>query len=189
MNRNFKRRIVLEGQAKRAPRSEPLKEKSKRQWWRKTTVMLYVVILSVSLMSFSGCSALKDQQQNDFPSQSEKTSALINTQGTKYTMYIGLNDKETYEQIVSIEEAEQIVTEIALEYVGGFTLTQGKGAYKDEDDVITYENSLIIAFTDASEEDMKAIMDDILVSLNQNAVLIETQSVIYTFYEGEGERP
>jgi uncharacterized membrane-anchored protein YitT (DUF2179 family) len=189
MNKNMNHWTIIQEQAKRAPQSESLYEKSKQPWWRLRTVMLYVVILSLSLTTFSGCTAQKDQQQNDFPSQSEKASTLINTQGTKYTMYIGLNDKETYEQIVSIEEAEQIVTEIALEYVGGFTLTQGKGAYKDEDNVITYENSLIIAFTDASEDDMKAIMDDILVSLNQNAVLIETQSVIYTFYEGEGETP
>jgi|GEM_PF-980328 len=151
-------------------------------WNHYISVMLCVVILLTTAFLFTGCTTLDMQKQDDAINQSE---VLFNEKGTKYTMYIGLNDKETYEQIVSNEEAERIVTEIALNHVGGFTLTQGKGAYKDEDDVITYENSLIVAFSDASEDQMKAIMDDILVSLNQNAVLIEKKETVYTFYEGE----
>ncbi len=108
----------------------------------------------------------------------------LQEEGVKYTMYIGLNDKNSYIQEISTEEAEQMVTQIALQYVDGFTQTTSKGAYKDEAGVVTYENSLVFSFYDATEEQMKNIMDDVLEDLNQNSVLIERENVNYEFYEG-----
>jgi hypothetical protein len=102
----------------------------------------------------------------------------------KYTIYIGLNDKDTYTQLVSYEEAEKKVSDIALKYVDGFTARAGKGAYKDEKGVITHENNLVIEFNNATEQQMKAIMDEILQVLNQNSILIEKQKVNSEFYEG-----
>lgn len=103
----------------------------------------------------------------------------------KYTMYVGLNDKDTYTQLISTEDAEKKVSEIALRYVDGFTQLSAKGAYKDEDGIVTYENSLVFEFYSATEEQMKSIMNDIIRELNQNSVLIEKENVSYRFYEGE----
>jgi hypothetical protein len=61
----------------------------------------------------------------------------------KYTLYIGLNDKNTYTQLLSTEDAVNRVADIALKYVDGFTQLSGKGAYKDEKGIITHENCLI----------------------------------------------
>ncbi len=64
---------------------------------------------------------------------------------------------------------------------------QPKGAYKDDKGVTTYENSLVFSFDFAEEEQIKRIMDDVLKELNQNSILIERQTVSYSFYEGENE--
>jgi len=105
-------------------------------------------------------------------------------QTIKYTMYIGLNDQDTYTQLISSEDAEKKVEGIALKYVDGFSSHTVKGAYKDEKGVITRENSLVLEFYNANDQQMQAIMDDILQELNQNSILLEKQKVDYEFYEG-----
>ena len=72
----------------------------------------------------------------------------------KYTLYIGLNDKDTYQQEIPTETAEALVTEIALKYVDGFTMTRAKGVYTDELGVVTYENTLVCEFLYAGEEEL-----------------------------------
>ncbi|WP_246542828.1 DUF3574 domain-containing protein [Fusibacter paucivorans] len=133
-----------------------------------------VTVLWLALM-LTGC---------QIESSNEQPSNLLTETGTQYTMYIGLNDQDTYQQVIETEEAETIISEIALEYVDGFTMTNGTGAYKDEDNVITYENSIILTFIDVSEDQLQAIMDDVRTALNQHAVLLESTAMHYTFYEG-----
>ncbi len=111
-------------------------------------------------------------------------TALQNSDVVVYTMYIGLNDKDTYTQLLSYEEAEKKVSDIALKYVNGFTVLNAKGAYKDEKGVITYENTLVFQFSSTTEQQIKSIMDETLIELNQNAILIEKEKVNYEFYEG-----
>lgn len=110
---------------------------------------------------------------------------LVKNKAVKYTMYIGLNDKDTYKQIITNEEAEKKVSDIALKHVDGFTRLSAKGVYKDGSGVITHENSLVFEFYSATDGQMKAIMDEVLKELNQNSILIEKSKVNFEFYEGE----
>lgn len=128
------------------------------------TIMLIIMV--------SGCSG---PAKND----------LAKSEAVKYTLYIGLNDKDTYTQKISAAEAEKKVSAIALKYVDGYTQYWGKGAYKDEKGVVTQENTLIFTFYSATDEQMKGIMGEVLKELNQNSVLIEKQRVGYEFYGGQ----
>lgn len=110
---------------------------------------------------------------------------LAKSEAVKYTLFIGLNDKDTYSQKISAGDAEKKVSAIALKYVDGFTVFWGKGAYKDDKGVVTYENTLIFTFYSATDEQVKRIMDEVLKDLNQNSVLIEKQKVGYEFYGGQ----
>lgn len=109
---------------------------------------------------------------------------LAGTEGVKYTVYIGLNDKDSYKQLISSEDAEKKVSAIALKHVDGFTVLSARGAYKDDKGVITDENSLVYEFTFAEDQQIKAIMDEVIKELNQNSVLVEKKKVNYEFYEG-----
>ncbi|NMB19618.1 MAG: DUF3574 domain-containing protein [Firmicutes bacterium] len=113
--------------------------------------------------------------------------AALGTSGeegiVKYTLYIGLNDKDTYQQEISTEEAEALVEEITLKHADGFTRIIAKGAYKDGAGVVTFENSLIYEFLFVTEEKINRIMDEVLVALNQESILVETQTVDAMFYQ------
>jgi len=138
-----------------------------------------VIFIIVICLTISGCAAQTALQAGELRTDGPQAGEEV-----KYTLYIGLNDKDTYTQLLSTEEAEKIVTDIALKYVDGFTKLSGKGAYKDEQGVVTYENSLIFEFYFCSEEQITAIMDEVLPALNQNSILVEKQRVECEFYEG-----
>ena len=133
--------------------------------------MAWFLILWLLILATSGC-ALQ-----------EKTG-LTDQTDYKYTLYIGLNDKDTYQQIIREEEAQEILSEICLKYVDGFTFSKRQGSYKDEKGVVTKESSLVYEFYGANDETIKSIMDEALNKLNQNSILVEKAVVRYKFYEG-----
>lgn len=102
----------------------------------------------------------------------------------KYTLYIGTNDKDTYSQIIPTEEAQDIVDDICSKYTDGYTRLDAVGGWEDESGSITHENTFIYEFYDVSEEQLEHIMDDVLVSLNQNSILVEKAHSVYTYYSG-----
>jgi len=104
--------------------------------------------------------------------------------GVKYTLYIGLNDKDSYTQLIPTEDAMEKVSAIALKHADGFTLYQAQGAYLDDAGVETFENSLVLVFFDAEEAAIRAIMDEVIAELNQSSILVEREKVRYEFYEG-----
>lgn len=102
----------------------------------------------------------------------------------KYILYIGTNDKDTYTQEIPMEEAKNIVNEICVKYVDGYTVSDAKGAWVDETDTLTQENTLVYIFYDVTEEQLEKIMDEVLRELNQNSILIEYQKTEYSYYSG-----
>lgn len=105
--------------------------------------------------------------------------------GTKYLLYIGTNDKDTYQQEIPTEEAKEIVNSICTRYTGGYTASDAKGGWVDETDTLTQENTLVYAFYDVTEDQLICIMNDVLRELNQNSILVEKQYAVYTYYSGQ----
>ena len=103
---------------------------------------------------------------------------------TKYTLYIGTNDKDTYQQEIPFEECRRIVTEICTRHTGGCTLSEATGFWKDNSGAITSEQTIQCVLEDISEEEVHAIADEVIAALNQNSVMIETQQVSTAFYSG-----
>lgn len=103
----------------------------------------------------------------------------------KYVLYIGTNDKDTYTQQIPLEEAEQIVNEICCKYVEGYTVQQAEGGWVDESGTRTEEQTLVYSFDAVQEEDLIAIMDEVLLRLNQASILVERQDLTYCYYSGE----
>ncbi|HBW39209.1 DUF3574 domain-containing protein [Desulfosporosinus sp. BICA1-9] len=133
-----------------------------------------ILITLLIIFALPGCA---EQEKASLADQSE----------FKYHMYIGLNDKDTYKQIISDDEAQKIVSEICLKYVDGYTVTKRQGVYKDEKGIVTQENSLVYEFYSATDDKIKSVMDEALVKLNQNSILVEKAKVDFKFYEGATE--
>ncbi len=100
----------------------------------------------------------------------------------KYTMYVGLNDKDTYEQIIPTDEAKSIIDKICLNYVEGYTIQDAKGVWADEIGESTHENTIVCYFSDTESDAIYKIADEIIKELNQNTVLIEKNYVVTDFY-------
>ncbi len=101
---------------------------------------------------------------------------------TKYTLYIGTNDKDTYTQIIPYNECVEKVTKICIKYTGGCTISSAKGYWNDETDTLTYEDTIVVILEDISKEIVYKICDEVIVELNQNSILIETGNIKTDFY-------
>jgi hypothetical protein len=108
-----------------------------------------------------------------------------NTENGQYVLYIGTNDKDTYEQIIPTDEAKEIVNEICAKYVEGYTVSDMKGVWVDEKGVPTQEDTLVYIISYADEPDIVAIMNEALTALGQNSILVERRDISSVFYHGK----
>ncbi len=101
---------------------------------------------------------------------------------TKYTLYIGTNDKDTYLPVMAFDECVNKVTEICTKYTGGCTIYEANGYWKDDSEAITVEQTIACILEDIEKKTVYQICDEVILALNQNSILIETGNVTTTFY-------
>lgn len=139
---------------------------------------IYIIVLSVAgggLTSFFLGRA--DRIQEKIVNQTEK----------EYVLYIGLNDKDEYTQLISTEDAEDEIHKIFMQYLDGYTVMSAEGIWVDEKGVPTTEQTLVYSVYGAEEQDILQIMDAVLEALNQNTILLEERNVTYIYYGGSGK--
>ena len=97
----------------------------------KTTV-LAVVLSILSLCCSVVCVVLLLARTS-----AESTPVEDTAESIQYVMYVGTNDKDTYQPKHSQEEARNIVDQVCLKYFEGYTLQEATGAWTDETSQIT----------------------------------------------------
>ena len=107
------------------------------------------------------------------------SSSLVST---KYSLYIGTNDKDTYKPVDDISTCIDKVTSICVKYTDGCTVSEATGYWKDEKGNITTEATVVCMLQDIAKDKVYKICDEVIVELNQNSILIETNNVTSTFY-------
>ena len=117
-------------------------------------------------------------------SDSDGKLSFDNIEHGQYVMYIGTNDKDTYEQLIPNDEAREIVNSICKKHVEGWTSSDSKGGWVDEKDMLTQEATLVYTFIYVEESQVIAIMDEVMEALNQNSILLERRDVSSVFYNG-----
>ncbi len=103
----------------------------------------------------------------------------------QYVMYVGTNDKDTYQPEHTQEEAKNIVDEVCLKYFEGYTLQEATGAWTDEKKNITHEYTLVCYFDGADKDTVYKAADEVIAALNQNSVLIEQDNINIEYYSGK----
>ncbi|MDY4096647.1 MAG: DUF3574 domain-containing protein [Lachnospiraceae bacterium] len=153
----------------------------------KAVILLLVInfLMSVGIIGFLAIQYTDRRQVGQEPRAKGSMLTEQMEMGKKYVLYIGTNDKDSYKQVISTEEAREMVNEICIKYVDGYTASEAKGGWVDETDTLTQENTLVYAFYEVTEEQLVNIMEEILEALNQNAILVEKQEAIYTYYSGK----
>lgn len=119
--------------------------------------------------------------------QSESKTQILGQDsetGVKYTLYIGLNDKETGEQTIDTEAAIEIANLICARYASGYTQFSGRGGWTNDDGSMGHENTMVYVIYDISENNLKSLLEELLKEFNQSAILVEKESTAHIYYAG-----
>lgn len=100
---------------------------------------------------------------------------------TKYTIFIGLNDKDTKAQEISTLDAYKIASNLAVVNLGFATITESKGVYTHDDGSIVEETTLRCEVTNAKLENVKAFCVACKNAFNQESVALEVSKVDFSF--------
>ena len=103
---------------------------------------------------------------------------MIHETGTvpRYTIYLGLKDKDRMQQLVSTEEFVALVANTCASKRLGFSLDTEKGGYLMENGTFVVEDSLALSFVGAEKEQILTLAEELRVRLNQETVLVAEES-------------
>lgn len=102
---------------------------------------------------------------------------------TRYTLTIGLFDKDTKRQKISTDIAIRIVSDIVVNVIGYGTIHTGNGIYTHAAGVIVIEPSIVF-FVDGEKDlkdKVKNLAWQIKKALNQESVMLEETAVKMEF--------
>lgn len=100
----------------------------------------------------------------------------------KFTMYVGLNDKDTKKQKIATLEAYKVATNIFCEYTGGATIYEGSGIYTHNDGTIINEKTLVCIVFSEDPEAIKKAASALKIAFNQEAIAIESTETNSFFF-------
>ncbi len=99
-----------------------------------------------------------------------------------YRLYIGLNNVDNNDEVMALNEARVMIDDICLRHGCGYTSFSARGGWLDSNKNEIRERTLEYMISFASEEQITAIMDDIMATLGQTAILVERQMSMQRFY-------
>ena len=102
---------------------------------------------------------------------------------TRYTLTIGLFDKDTKRQKISTDIAIRIVSDLVVNVIGYGTIHTGNGIYTHNNGSIVIEPSLVF-FVDGEKDlknKVKTLAWQIKKALNQESVMLEETAVKMEF--------
>lgn len=100
--------------------------------------------------------------------------------GLKYEIYIGIKDKDSYEEILSVEDFKNILCEICHAKEINFSLLTQLGGYRHGKGYTT-ETSLRIIIIGIDENEVELLSRRLKRKINTDAVLITKSEISYCF--------
>lgn len=95
----------------------------------------------------------------------------------KFTLYLGLNDKDTKTQQISTLEAYKIVTNILANDFDGGTIFEAQGIYKHEDGTVVIETTLRIEILFAELPAIKNLVTTLKKVFNQESIAVQEEVI------------
>ena len=102
---------------------------------------------------------------------------------TRYTLTIGLFDKDTKRQKISTDIAIRIVSDLVVNVIGYGTIHTGNGIYTHNNRSIVIEPSIVF-FVDGEKDlkdKVKTLAWQIKKALNQESIMLEETAVKMEF--------
>lgn len=95
----------------------------------------------------------------------------------KFTLYLGLNDKDSKQQEIATVEAYKIVSNLISSDFDGGTIFEAKGIYKHEDGQIVTETTLRIELLFTEAVKVKALCDTLKKLFNQESIAVQEEVI------------
>lgn len=133
-------------------------------------IAVVLAVIALALAVFSLVSPPKTEEQEALDKQ--------------YVMYLGTNDKDTYEPYGTPEEAKAKVDEMLTKHFEGFTIQDAMGGWTNENGTVDHEYTVVIFLSDTTLEKVHEAADDLIRVFNQSSILIQTNQTRTEFYSG-----
>lgn len=133
-------------------------------------IAVVLAVIALALAVFSLVSPPKTEEQEALDKQ--------------YVMYLGTNDKDTYEPYGTPEEAKAKVDEVLTKHFEGFTIQDAMGGWTNENGTVDHEYTVVIFLSDTTLEKVHEAADDLIRVFNQSSILIQTNQTRTEFYSG-----
>ena len=134
-------------------------------------IALVLAVIALGLSIFNFVSAPKAQHQEEADVQ--------------YVIYLGTNDKDSYEPYGTPEVVKAKVDEVLTKHFEGFTIQEANGGWTNENGTVDHEYTVVILLSDTTMEKVHAASDDLIRAFNQSAVLIQANKTKTEFYSGK----
>ena len=95
----------------------------------------------------------------------------------KFTLYLGLNDKDTKTQKIGTIEAYKVVENLIAKDFGGGTIYEARGVYRHESGQIVTENTLRIELLFTTLEAVKELVATLKRAFNQESIAVQRENI------------
>lgn len=95
----------------------------------------------------------------------------------KFTLYLGLNDKDKKIQLINTVEAYKIVNNIITSYTDGATIFEANGIYKHENGTVTIEKTLRIELLFIKKSTVLEIVKQLKIIFNQESIALSEEEI------------
>lgn len=95
----------------------------------------------------------------------------------KFTLYLGLNDKDSKQQQISTLEAYKVVSNILANDFDGGTIFEAQGIYKHEDGTVVVETTLRIEILFAELPAIKELVKTLKKIFNQESIAVQEEVI------------
>ena len=96
---------------------------------------------------------------------------------SKFTLFVGLNDKDSKQQELTTVDAYKIVSNIITSKFEGGTISEATGIYKHHDGTFTTETTLRIELLFAPAEQVREMVAELKTVLNQEAIAVQKEII------------
>ena len=100
--------------------------------------------------------------------------------GIKYEIFIGLKDKDTYDEILNVDSFKKVLSEICTEKHISFSLLTQFGGYSHNKGYTT-ETSLRVIIIGISEDELILLGKKLKDIINTDTILITKTEIEYSF--------
>lgn len=100
--------------------------------------------------------------------------------GIKYEIFIGLKDKDTYDEILNVDNFKDVLSKICTEKQISFSLLTQFGGYTHNKGYTT-ETSLRVIIIGINENELVLLGDKLKEIINTDTILITKTKIEYSF--------